>query len=101
MHPLQIQNSLLQGKAVTASLTGNSMTPRIHSGQEVTILPLSPEEEILPGDVVFCRVKGRLYFHLVKAIRASGNSILIGNNYGHLNGWTPRKNIYGKLASSL
>lgn len=38
------------------------------------------------GDIVFCKVKGRYYTHLVKAKGDRG--VLIGNNHGRINGWT-------------
>jgi hypothetical protein len=39
-------------------------------------------------------VKGTFYLHLVKAI--NGDTYQIGNNRGHINGWTSRNCIYGK-----
>ena len=38
------------------------------------------------GDIVFCKVKGRYYTHLVRAKGDRG--VLIGNNHGKINGWT-------------
>ncbi len=76
---------------------GNSMTPRIKSGQVVTVVPLGKDENPAKGDVVLCKVKGAHYLHLVKAI--AGDRFLIANNHGHENGWTERANIFGKLAT--
>lgn len=45
------------------------------------------------GDVVFCKVRGSCVTHKVYAV---------GNNKGHMNGWT--KNVYGlahKIDQSL
>ena len=50
-------------------------------------------EDVKKGDIVYCKVKGRLYTHLVLA--KSSRGILIGNKHGHVNGWT--KTVYGKV----
>lgn len=42
-------------------------------------------DEVEVGDIVFCKVKGRYYTHLVKAKGDRG--VLIGNNHGKINGW--------------
>jgi len=44
---------------------------------------------------VLCKVRGREYLHIVKAIQ--GPRFQIGNNRGHINGWIGRASIYGKL----
>ena len=38
--------------------------------------------------------------HLIHAIR-NGESFLIGNNHGHMNGWVSKNKIYGKVAEIL
>jgi phage repressor protein C with HTH and peptisase S24 domain len=86
-------SKLLAGETVTFKPRGNSMTPRIYSGDLVTVSPITPETHISIGDIVFCKVKGNVYLHLVKGIRDS--RYLIGNNHGHINGWT--SNVYGVL----
>lgn len=83
--------SLKEGKAVQFRPRGNSMIPLISSGALVTVIPCGPEE-IKKGDVVLCKVKGREYLHLVKAVK--GSSFLIGNNVGRTNGWT--SSVFGK-----
>lgn len=49
------------------------------------------------GDVVFCKVHGSCVTHKVHAVDKE-KGCLIGNNKGHMNGWT--KNVYG-LAHKL
>lgn len=74
---------------------GNSMTPRIKSGQ---LCVVSPDISILEvGDVVLCKVSGNQYLHLIKAIQ--GDRFQIGNNHGRINGWIGISGIYGKLIS--
>ncbi|MCA9710545.1 MAG: hypothetical protein KDK70_32185 [Myxococcales bacterium] len=53
------------------------------------------------GDAVLCRVRGRGYLHLVKAVQGHGAACryLIGNNRGGLNGWVPRAAIYGRCVA--
>ena len=69
------------------------MVGRIRSGQLITMAP-ALFSDIRVDDIVFCRVKGNFYVHLVKAIGQDGR-LQIGNNHGHINGWT--KAVYGKV----
>ena len=87
----QISESLRKRKEIKCKLYGNSMTPRIKSGQLVTITPNI--EHVKIGDIVFCKVNGNYCVHAVKAI--DGKRYQIANNHGHINGWT--KNIFGKV----
>lgn len=68
------------------------MTPLIKSGQEHVLSPINLSD-VEVGDIVFCKVKGRYYTHLVKAKGDRG--VLIGNNHGKINGWT--KSVFGKV----
>jgi hypothetical protein len=74
--------------------SGHSMEPKIKHRQPITLAP-PHKGMVAPGDIVFCKVKGNYYTHLVLAEDDSTNQVLIGNNKGGVNGWTPRKNIYG------
>lgn len=87
------------------------MTGKVNDGQLVTVAPFG-EDDTFPeeGDVVLCKVNGREYLHLVKAVTsvceeekdADGKLValvrtpryLIGNNRGKTNGWT--KAVYGR-----
>lgn len=71
------------------------MTPLIKSGQEHVLSPINLSD-VEVGDIVFCKVKGRYYTHLVKAKGDRG--VLIGNNHGKINGWT--KSVFGKVTST-
>jgi hypothetical protein len=85
---------LQAGETVSFRPRGNSMSPRIRSGQLCTVQPVEPTT-IEIGDVVLCRVRGAEYLHLVKAI--DGQRLLIGNNRGHLNGWIGPNAVFGRL----
>lgn len=76
---------------------GNSMTPKIKSGQLVKIKKLVEKEklDLKKGDIVFCKVKGNFYLHLITSINK--DKVQIGNNHGKINGWTDFKNIYAIL----
>jgi len=82
---------LQQGETVTVTPHGNSMLPRIKSGQEVTINPVNGMLSI--NTVVLVKCKGSVYLHKVSAIQ--GDRYQISNNHGHVNGWVHRSAIYG------
>jgi phage repressor protein C with HTH and peptisase S24 domain len=84
---------LQQGKTVSFRPRGNSMSGKIESGQLCTVEPVEPQS-IEKGDIVLCKVNGREYLHLVKAIQ--GGRFQIGNNRGRINGWISPNAIYGK-----
>lgn len=88
---------LQNGETFVTSERGNSMVPLIHSGQEHKLAPAS-WEDCKAGDIVYCKVKGKFFTHLVKA-KDSERGLLIGNNKGSLNGWT--KAVYGKVVEVL
>jgi len=84
---------LLDGESIISREPGNSMTPLIKSKQPVKLIPISWNEAEV-GDIVYCKVRGNLYTHLVKA-KNDKRGCLIGNNHGRENGWT--KTVYGKV----
>jgi signal peptidase I len=87
------KDCLADGKDVSFRPRGNSMKPKIESGQLVTVSPIAGS--LAEGDIVFCKVKGKFYVHLIKAIE--GDRYQIGNNKGHVNGWVGRSAIFGKV----
>ena len=85
-----VAERLLDGQTVQGRPKGNSMAPRIESGQLVTIEPIG-NHEIKKRSIVLAKVKGKFYLHLVKQI--NGPRYLIANNKGRENGWTAQ--IFG------
>lgn len=85
---------LLAGETVKFRPVGNSMTPRVKSGQLCTVEPVD-FDAIADGDIVLCKVKGNDYLHLVKGKR--DGRLQIGNMHGHVNGWAGPKQVFGKL----
>jgi hypothetical protein len=83
---------LNQGETVQFRPRGASMRGKVESGQLCTVAPVTDELEV--GDIVLCKVNGREYLHLIKAVQ--GDRYQIGNNRGHVNGWVSRRGIFGK-----
>ncbi len=90
-------DALLDGETITTKEGGNSMDPLIKSNQLHVLAPITWGEVII-GDIVYCKVKGRFYTHLVKGFDPA-KGVLIGNNKGNINGWT--RNVYGKVIEVL
>ena len=88
---------LLSGETFVTSEKGNSMIPLIYSGQNHKLEPAT-WENVEIGDIVYCKVHGRFFTHLVKA-KNKEKGCQIGNNKGHINGWT--KQVYGKIIEIL
>ena len=84
---------LRRGEAVQLRPRGDSMRGKIESGQLCTVEPVDPAR-VRVGDVVLCKVHGREYLHLVKAIQ--GGRFQIGNNRGLINGWVSAGAIFGR-----
>ena len=84
---------LREGETVKFRPRGNSMSGKIESGELCTVVPVDPET-LRVGDIVLCKVNGREYLHLVKAIQ--GERFQIGNNRGHINGWVGASAIFGR-----
>jgi hypothetical protein len=88
---------LLAGETIISKEPGNSMTPILKSRQPVKLAPIK-WTDCKKGDIVYCKVKGHFYTHLVKAIDLD-MGVQIANNHGHVNGWT--KQVYGKVVEIL
>jgi hypothetical protein len=87
---------LRAGETVLFRPRGNSMSGKVESGQLCTVAPVDPTT-LHVGDIVLCKVNGREYLHLVKAIQ--GQRFQIGNNRGRINGWVGSNAIFGKLVA--
>ena len=84
---------LRRGETATFRPRGNSMTGKIESGQLCTVVPVD-SATLAVGDIVLCKVQGREYLHLIKAIQ--GSRYQIGNNRGHVNGCVSAGAIFGR-----
>ena len=86
---------LLSGVTIISKELGNSMTPILQSRQAVELTPCT-WEDVKEGDIVYCKCRGNCCTHLVKA-KNEKRGVQIGNNHGHINGWT--KQVYGKVTA--
>lgn len=77
-------SELAAGRQVQVRPYGGSMRGRIESGQLVTLAP-ARGSEVRPNDVILVRWHGNYLLHLVKETR--DGQLLIGNNFGKINGW--------------
>ena len=88
---------LQQGETCIVVGYGNSMTPKLMSGEAVIMEPVIKDTILEKGDIVLVKVNGRYYCHLISAIRK--NSYQISNNHKHVNGWVSKSKIYGRMIS--
>jgi phage repressor protein C with HTH and peptisase S24 domain len=94
------ESELQDGKQVQFRPHGNSMEPKIHSGNLVTINPITEADSLISkGDIVFCKVHGTYYVHLVESVHltSGGYRYQIRNNKGHINGVIGQDSIFGKV----
>ena len=90
---------LLAGHICKLTGYGNSMTPKLSSGQSVICIPVTKDVVLKKKDIVFCKVNGHYYLHLISAVK--GKTYQISNNHGHVNGTISRNSIYGKVVKIL
>ena len=88
---------LLAGETCIVTGYGQSMTPKLESGESVIMEPVNEDTVLEKGDIVLAKVNGHYYCHLISAIR--GKSYQISNNHKHVNGWVSKKKIYGRMTS--
>jgi SOS-response transcriptional repressor LexA len=90
----QAIEALEAGRDHTMTVTGNSMVPLIYSKSKLTF---SPTGDYQVGDVVFCKVDGRLIdAHKITKVGSDGR-FMISNNKGYDNGWASK--IYGRVVA--
>jgi hypothetical protein len=98
-HPAY-QHRLQNGEVVQFRGGGNSLAPRIRSGECCKYAPVKTHEDVKQKDIVFCTIKGRYWTHLVKKKTFVGGTdeflYTISNIKGFENGTIPFANIYGK-----
>lgn len=94
----QKEELLKSGKTIISKEPGNSMLPLIKSRQPVRLAPAT-HETVEVGDIVYCKVKGNYYTHLVKGKDDQRGCLIGGNNHNRINGWT--KQIFGKVIEIL
>ena len=91
-----VLKTLLERGEVTWKPHGNSMTPRIYSGDQVVVKQVLIKTYRV-NDIVYAKVKGNYYLHLLTAIDNINKltRYQISNNHGYVNGWINESNLYG------
>jgi SOS-response transcriptional repressor LexA len=87
----KLQDDLAAKGTGRMKVFGQSMLPIIKSGAILTY-QAKPSYEV--GDIVFCKVRGR-FIDAHKVLKKDGDRYQIGNNHGHINGWS--RQLYGKV----
>lgn len=85
MRPSDIREAIERGETVVNKEPGNSMLPLIKSRQPCELRPI--DRPVVKGDIVYAKVRGHYYTHLVSAVGQDGR-YQIANNHGYVNGWT-------------
>lgn len=71
------------------------MQPKIKSGQLVTVEPIG-DKAVQEGEVLLCKVKGRVMLHECTAI--NGKQYRISPHHQkHHNGWITKNAIFGRV----
>ena len=88
---------LKKGETFITSEKGNSMFPIIKSGQDHKLVP-AKLDEVEVDDIVFCKVKGHFYTHLVKAKNESRANLTrkrrsLGTEYVNRRGFVKEDSI--------
>lgn len=94
----QAIENLKEGNLARIRPKGNSMVPRIHSGDTVILEPITDLGNLRRNQIVLARVKGNILLHKISAIERRGNSVYrfqISNNHGRVNGWASE--VYGRV----
>jgi SOS-response transcriptional repressor LexA len=87
----RLKQNLEEAGSGSMKCFGNSMTPILTTGAELTFVK---QEDYEIGDIVFSKVRGR-WIDAHKIVQKDKNKgYLIANNHGHQNGWTHQ--IFGK-----
>ena len=84
---------LLKGEYLVSREPGNSMIPLIKSREPIILEPKTDWNEFEKGDIAYVKIHGRFYTHLVHGVDKD-RGLLIGNNHGHIQGWT--KKVFAK-----
>lgn len=82
------------GEYIISREPGNSMTPILKSREPVILEPVGGDwSGFEKGDIAYIKIHGRYYTHLVHGVDYE-KGLQIGNNHGHIQGWT--KKVYAK-----
>ena len=97
-----IKRQLQEGQTVQYCSSGNSLKPRVHSGDCTLWEPTTTASVFKKNDIVFCQVQPKDYFyaHKIVSITEHDDKLVywIGReDETHINGWCYAEHIYGRL----
>ena len=101
-----LREELQAGNRVVYRSSGWSLWPRVHSGDNTYYGPVTSDEDVNEGDIVFCQVWGRYFAHLVKTKKECGKPewpesvYTISRLDGAENGDCKIDTIYGRLIAA-
>lgn len=78
---------LEKGECIISREPGNSMTPKLQSREPVILEPMNDWNMFEKDDIAYIKIHGNYYTHLVYGVDKE-KGLLIGNNHGHVQGWT-------------
>lgn len=84
---------LEKGECIISREPGNSMTPILQSREPVILEPMTDWNKFKKKDIAYIKIHGKYYTHLVYAVDKD-KGLEIGNNKGHIQGWT--KKVFAK-----
>ena len=94
-----LQELLLEGKEVSLTITGNSMSPfLVHGRDEIMISP--PNGKWKKGDMAFYkRANGRYVMHRIYKVDKQGDCFFVGDGQQTIEGPIAPEQIFGKITS--
>lgn len=94
-----LQELLSEGKEVSITVTGNSMSPfLIHGRDQILIAP--PDGNWKKGDMAFfIRTNGQYVMHRICRVDKNGNCFFVGDAQQYIEGPIEPAQIFGKITS--
>ena len=94
-----LQDLLSQGKEVSITITGNSMSPfLVHGRDKIMISP--PDGVWKKGDMAFfVRANGKYIMHRICRVEKNGDCFFIGDAQQYIEGPIAPEQIFGKITS--
>lgn len=94
-----LQELLSEGKEVSVTVTGNSMSPfLVHGRDRILIAP--PDGNWKKGDMAFfIRTNGQYVMHRICRVDKNGNCFFVGDAQQYIEGPVTPAQIFGKITS--
>jgi hypothetical protein len=94
-----LQELLSEGKEVSVTVTGNSMSPfLVHGRDRILIAP--PDGNWKKGDMAFfIRTNGQYVMHRICRVDENGNCFFVGDAQQYIEGPVTPAQIFGKITS--